>query len=94
MLNLVTAVIVENAFSDSKSEDLELAVRLEREKEEELEDLTLGSHDIGDVDMIYVSVYNDMYFNYVQAGIRLCDMYFRSYYSRLHKDKQVFTVCY
>lgn len=39
MLNLVTAVIVENAFSDSKSEDLELAVRLEREKEEELEDL-------------------------------------------------------
>ena len=46
MLNLVTAVIVENAFSDSKSEDLELAVRLEREKEEELEDLTLGSHDI------------------------------------------------
>ena len=45
MLNLVTAVIVENAFSDSKSEDLELAVRLEREKEEELEDLTLGSHD-------------------------------------------------
>ena len=42
MLNLVTAVIVENAFSDSKSEEKELAVRLEREKEEELEDLTLG----------------------------------------------------
>ena len=39
MLNLVTAVIVENAFSDSKSEEKELAVRLEREKEEELEDL-------------------------------------------------------
>ena len=32
MLNLVTAVIVENAFSDSKSEEKELAVRLEREK--------------------------------------------------------------
>lgn len=39
MLNLVTAVIVENAFSDAKSEEKELAVRLEREKEEELEDL-------------------------------------------------------
>ena len=46
MLNLVTAVIVENAFSDSKSEEKELAVRLEREKEEELEDLTLGMNRI------------------------------------------------
>ena len=39
MMNLVTAVIVENAFSDSKSEEKELAIRLEREKEEEMEDL-------------------------------------------------------
>eukprot|EP00931_Biecheleriopsis_adriatica_P031288 TRINITY_DN18367_c0_g1_i1.p1 TRINITY_DN18367_c0_g1~~TRINITY_DN18367_c0_g1_i1.p1 ORF type:complete len:517 (+),score=79.09 TRINITY_DN18367_c0_g1_i1:69-1619(+) len=39
MLNLVTAVIVENAFSDSKVEEKEIALRLEREKEEELEDL-------------------------------------------------------
>lgn len=39
MLNLVTAVIVENSFSESKSEEIERAVRLEREKEEELEDL-------------------------------------------------------
>lgn len=39
LLNLITAVIVENAFSDSKSEEKELALRLEREKEDELEDL-------------------------------------------------------
>eukprot|EP00439_Symbiodinium_sp_Y106_P064012 s2735_g10.t1 len=39
MMNLVTAVIVENAFAENKSEEKELAVRLEREKEEELEDL-------------------------------------------------------
>jgi len=39
MLNLVTAVIVNNAFSDSKTQEKELALRLAREKEEELEDL-------------------------------------------------------
>mmetsp|Transcript_49673 Transcript_49673/g.115947 ORF Transcript_49673/g.115947 Transcript_49673/m.115947 type:complete len:540 (+) Transcript_49673:72-1691(+) len=39
MLNLVTAVIVENAISESNSEEKELAVRIEREKEDELEDL-------------------------------------------------------
>eukprot|EP00913_Durusdinium_trenchii_P022939 g21540.t1 len=39
MLNLVTAVVVETGFSDSKSEEKELAIRMEREKEEELEDL-------------------------------------------------------
>mmetsp|Transcript_23612 Transcript_23612/g.42681 ORF Transcript_23612/g.42681 Transcript_23612/m.42681 type:complete len:507 (+) Transcript_23612:81-1601(+) len=39
MLNLVTAVIVNNAFSDSKTQEKELALRKAREKEEELEDL-------------------------------------------------------
>mmetsp|Transcript_130181 Transcript_130181/g.324598 ORF Transcript_130181/g.324598 Transcript_130181/m.324598 type:complete len:515 (+) Transcript_130181:139-1683(+) len=41
LMNLVTAVIVENAFSDSKTEDEELAQRIAREKEKELEELTV-----------------------------------------------------
>eukprot|EP00930_Biecheleria_cincta_P034019 TRINITY_DN23548_c0_g1_i1.p1 TRINITY_DN23548_c0_g1~~TRINITY_DN23548_c0_g1_i1.p1 ORF type:complete len:499 (-),score=111.98 TRINITY_DN23548_c0_g1_i1:49-1545(-) len=39
MLNLVTAVIVENAFDEAKQDEKEKAIKLEREKEEELEDL-------------------------------------------------------
>merc|ERR1712187_1008466 len=39
LMNLITAVIVENSFSKAKDEEKELAVRMERQKDQELEDL-------------------------------------------------------
>lgn len=41
LMNLITAVIVENAFDDSKADEEELAQRLALQKEEELQDLKL-----------------------------------------------------
>jgi len=39
LMNLVTAIIVEHAFSNGKADEQDRAVRLEREKEQELEEL-------------------------------------------------------
>jgi len=39
LMNLVTAIIVEHAFASGKADDQDRAVRLEREKEQELEEL-------------------------------------------------------
>jgi len=46
LMNLITAVIVENAFSDSKTEDQELALRLARQKEKELDELRVIFKDL------------------------------------------------
>lgn len=39
LMNLVTAIIVEHAFSNGKADEQDRAIRLEREKEQELEEL-------------------------------------------------------
>mmetsp|Transcript_51908 Transcript_51908/g.110919 ORF Transcript_51908/g.110919 Transcript_51908/m.110919 type:complete len:489 (+) Transcript_51908:135-1601(+) len=39
LMNLITAVIVEHAFSSAKDEEKELAARMERQKDQELEEL-------------------------------------------------------